>query len=199
MSDGRIDGELSKLWRIGPARTEDFDFVFRGVDPLGTYWDRDAYYPDWVPSSGERPFDPIGAKYTFREKPKRKKIPTFPETIVPITCPKSIFEEFFSELLTNDVVVRPCTIDGNAYVQIVVTTVIDLIDMERSLFRRNSAHQIYRFNRIVLRRPSSVLPPIFLCGSENCLRNDPIVDHRFHDIVKVNRFTGLAFTEVDVL
>ncbi len=141
----------------------------------------------------------MNLRNTFYPKPKRKKIPTFPHSLVPIMCPKSVWEAHFAALFDGHVIAFPCKIDEDDYVEVIVTTIVDLIDMEKSLFRRNTANQIYCFNNIVLRRPTDETPPILLCGQENRLRGDPIVDHRFVDICKERKLTGLQFTEVEVL
>ena len=192
-------GASSALYRFEAPYDQYFNYVYRSLDPTGPVWDRDAYYPDWVPGPKDRPFDPVGRTYKFEEKPKRKKIPTFPHTGLPLVCPKALYVEFLSDLFDGHVLTYPCKIDGQDYLEVVVTTIVDLIDMEKSVYLRNTGNHIYRFNKIVLRRPDSVLPPIFLCGQENQLRGDPIVDHRFVDICKERKLTGLQFTEVEAL
>lgn len=199
MAAKEMELPVPKLYRFDLARDADFDRIFRDVDPTGPVWDRDAYYPDWVPGPKDRPFDPVGRTYKFEEKPKRKKIPTFPHTGLPLVCPKALYVVFLSDLFDGHVLTYPCKIDGQDYLEVVVTTIVDLIDMEKSVYLRITGNFIYRFNKIVLRRPDCVLPTIFLCGQENRLRGNPIVDHRLVEIVTANKFTGLQFTEVDVL
>ncbi|MGQ0610982.1 MAG: hypothetical protein ACT4N9_07760 [Paracoccaceae bacterium] len=189
----------SRLFRFEAPYDEYFNYVYRGVDPTGPVWDIDAYYPDWKPGPRDRHFDPTGRTYRFEEKPKRKKIPTFPHTGLPIVCPKSVYDTLLSKLFDGHVIAYLCKIDDQDYVEIIVTTVVDLIDMEKSIYLRNTGNLIYRFNKIVLRRPLETLPPIFLCGHENRLRRDPIVDQRFVDICSEHKLTGLQFTEVEVV
>jgi hypothetical protein len=190
---------LWKLFRFEAPYDQYFDYIYRGVDPIGPVWDIDAYYPDWKPGPKERPFDPTSRTYTFLEKPKRKKISTFPHTGIPIVCPRYLYEECLADLFSGHVVAYPCKIDGQDYLEIIATTIVDLIDMEKSVYLRNTGNLIYRFNRIVLRRPMEALPPIFLCGHVNCLRGSPIVDQRFVDTCMKRKLTGLQFTEVEVL
>ncbi len=200
MSDENTAGEKPRFWRFRDYFNENLDTPFRSIDPVGVSWGIDAYYPGWQPKAYEsiKYFDPSQLRNTWA-KPKRKKIPTFPHSLVPIMCPKGVWEEHFADLFDGHVIAYPCKIDDDDYVEVIVTTIVDLIDMEKSVFRRNTANQIYHFNKIVLRCPSGEAPPIFLCGHENRLRSDPIVDHRFVDICKERKLTGLQFTEVEVL
>lgn len=175
-------------WHLRP---DDY-LQYRMLENRGPAWAERAYYEENYVSRQYGPFDPKRLDLTFRPKPQKRSKPDFYYGGMPPSCSVQTFD-LLETLLRQFVVTFPLRVDGEQWLSFRPSQFLDLIDMERSTFRRFSDGEPYDFQHIFLREPPLPSLPIFGFSHPGTALREIVVSNSFKELVEAHKLTGLLF------